>query len=178
MPKESFNIQPRESLTIQPKKPEVNKEYFGQQFKKILQEKAQFYDTELAETMKNIAGEEFAKANRNVSILKNALTDFIKIKDFPEEERIKIHTDLALVDENDPIIERLNYYDTEKMEEKNNYAIDHNNKLEQYKSSIIDLLASLQNVLPESMCKELLLRNNMFAGVLKWVDQSKSDNSI
>jgi hypothetical protein len=161
---------PRESFGLQIRQPE-GKEYLGEQFKKILQKKAQYYDEELTRVMKDMAGEEFAKANRNIAVLKSALRDFTKIPNFPKEEIGKINANLAKLEQVDPLPERMNYSNTEEVNKKNDYALLHNNGFAEYKSAIMNLLFGLQNVLPESMYQELLSRNGMFAGLLDWVEK-------
>ena len=161
---------PSESFGLQIRKPE-GKEYLGQQFKNILQKKAQYYDKELIEIMQNMAGEEFAKANRNIAVLKNALREFIKIPNFPKEEIGKINASLVRIEQVDPLPERMNYSNTEELNKKKYYAVLHNNGFAEYKSAIMNLLFDLENVLPESMYKELLSRNGMFAGLINWVEE-------
>ena len=164
MPHESFGLQPF-------KKPEGPKDIFGQQFKKLLQEKGQYYDKELMKVMKEMAGEEFAKANRNIAVLKSALREFVKIPNFPKEEAEKINANIALLEQADPLPERMNYSNTEELDKKKIYALLHNNGFAEYKSSIMKLLFGLKNVLPENMYQELLSRNGMFAGLLDWAKQ-------
>jgi len=160
-----------ESLGLQIRRPE-GKEFLGLQFKKLLQEKGKLYDEELTTVIKEMAGEEFAKANRNIAVLKSALREFIKIPNFPKEEEDKINANLAKLEQADPLPERMNYSDTEEMNKKNDYALLHNNGFAEYKSAIMNLLFGLENVLPESMYKELLSKNGMFAGLLNWVAES------
>ncbi len=161
---------PSESFGLQIRKPE-GKEYLGQQFKNILQKKAQYYDKELVQIMQNIAGEEFAKANRNIAVLKSALREFIKIPNFPKEETDKINASIAKLEQVDPLPERMNHSNTEELNKKKYYAVLHNNGFTEYKSAIMNLLFDLKNVLPESMYKELLSRNGMFAGLLNWIEE-------
>ena len=165
-----------ELLTIQQENSK-GKEYFGQQFKKILQEKANLYDQTMFKTNVSVAGEEFAKANRSSFILKSAINDLIKIKEIPENDREAINLNLVKIKQNDPLLDRLAYYDTDDIVEKNNQAITHNDKLIQYKNSIKDLFISLQNILPEGMHTELILRNDMFADLLNWVDSYSQENT-
>jgi hypothetical protein len=165
----------RESFGLQViKKPENPKDILGQQFKKLLQEKAQYYDKELMRVIEEMAGEEFAKANRNIAVLKSALREFIKIPDFPKEEAEKITANIAELEQADPLPDRMNYSNTEELNKKNYYALLHNNGFAEYKSSIMKLLFGLKNVLPENMYQDLLSRNGMFAGLLNWVDRSQS----
>ena len=154
-------------------KPLEGKAYLGQQFERILRKKAQLYDKEVKGELEDITGDEFAEANRNIAILKNALRDFIKLPSFPEVDRAIITHLLRELEEADPLSERMNYYGTEKMEKKNMYALDHNKNFRQYKASLMDLLKSLENVLPENMYKELISKNNVFAGLLKWVNRDQ-----
>ena len=159
-----------ESVGLQIRKPE-GKEYLGQQFKNILQKKAQYYDKELMQIMQNIAGEEFAKANRNIAVLKSALREFIETPNFSKEEKDKINASLTKLEQTDPLPERMNHSNTEELNKKKYYAVLHNNGFAEYKSAIMNLLFSLENVLPESMYKELLSKNGMFAGLLNWVEK-------
>ena len=161
---------PSESLGNSSPRPLEGKAYLGQQFERILREKARLYDREIRRVLQGMAGDEFTEANRNIAILKSALRDFIKLPSFPKEEGIKITHNLEELEKVDPLSERMNYYGTERMEKKNIYAMDHNKNFGQYKSSIMDLLNSLQNVLPKSMYEELIFKNNMFAGLLRWVN--------
>jgi len=94
----------------------------GKEFKKLLVEAARRYDQELSKTIEMVAGKEFVAADRNVFILKSALRDLTKIPNFPKEDSFKINTNLSMVELNNPMIERLNYYNSEKAEEKNNNA--------------------------------------------------------
>lgn len=159
-----------ESLGLQIRKPE-GKEYFGQQFKNILLKKAQYYDKELIKEIENMAGEEFAKANRNIAVLKSSLRELMKIPTFPKEETDKINANLATLEQTDPLAERMNHSDTEELNKKKYYAVLHNNGFTEYKSAIMNLLFGLENVLPSSMYKELLSRNGMFGGLLSWVEE-------
>lgn len=163
MPNESFNFKSVESGL-------KSKESLGQEFKKILHNTAKYYDENLSELNRGIAGEEFNKANRSSFILKSSIKDFINIPDFPAADKSKIFTNLALVDFNDPAMERLHYHQAKEIIDKNSYAVKHNDKFLLYKSSVRGLLDNLQNVLPENMYQELLLRNDMFTDVLNWID--------
>ena len=163
---------PSESLgNLSPRLLEGNA-YLGQQFERILREKAPLYDKEGKQVLQDMAGDEFTEANRNIAILKSALRDFIKLPNFPKEEGIRITHNLEELEKADPLSERMNYYGTEKMEKKNTYAMDHNKSYGQYKSSIMNLLNSLQSVLPKSMYEGLILKNNMFSGLLRWVNKN------
>jgi len=156
--------------SLSPRPPE-GKAYLGQQFERILREKARLYDREISGILQGMAGNEFTEANRNIAILKSSLRDFIKLPNFPREEGIRITHNLEELEKTDPLSERMNYYGTERIEKKNTYVMDHNKNFGQYKSSITNLINSLQNVLPKSMYEELILKNNMFAGLLRWVNQ-------
>ena len=162
---------PRESFSLQPVKLE-GKEYLGQQFKFLLEKKSKLYDKELMEVIENMAGVDFAKANRNIAVLKSALRDFIKTPNFPKEEEIKIIKDIELLEQNDPLSERMNHSNTNETEKKNYYADLHNNAFTEYKSRIMKLLFDLKNVLPENMYQGLLSQNGMFAGLLSWAENN------
>ena len=161
----------RESFSLQPVKLE-GKEYLGQQFKFLLEKKAKLYDKELVKPIGAMAGVDFAKANRNIAVLKSALRDFIKIPNFPKEEESKILADIELLEQNDPLTERMNHYDANETEKKIYYADLHNSAFTEYKSSIMRLLFDLKNVLPESIYQELLIKNDMFAGLLSWAENN------
>ena len=161
----------RESFSPLPVKLE-GKDYLGQQFKILLEKKAKLYDEELMKVIGTMAGVDFAKANRNIAVLKNALRDFIIIPNFPKEEKAKITEDIALLEQNDPLTERMNHYNTNETEKKIHYADLHNNAFTEYKSSIMRLLFDLKNVLPENIYQELLIRNGMFAGLLSWAENN------
>ena len=162
---------PRESLSLQPRKLE-GKEYLGQQFKFILEKKAKLYDKELVKLIGAMAGEDFAKANRNIAVLKSALRDLIKMPNFPKEEEAKIIEDIAFLEQNDPLTERMNHFGTNETEKKIYYANLHNNAFTEYKSRIMKLLFDLKNVLPENMYQGLLSQNGMFAGLLSWAENN------
>ena len=161
----------RESFSLQPVKLE-GKEYLGQQFKFLLEKKAKLYDKELIKLIGAMTGEDFAKANRNIAVLKSALRDFIKIPNFPKEEEIKIIKDIELLEQNDPLTERMNHSNTNITEKKISYADMHNSAFTEYKSSIMRLLFDLKNVLPENIYQELLMKNDMFAGLLSWAEKN------
>ena len=162
---------PSESLVNLPPRPLEGKAYLGKQFERILREKARLYDKEISKVLQGMTGNEFTEANRNIAIFKSALRDFIKLPNFPKEERIIIIHNLEELENTDPLSERMNYYGAEGIEKKNNYAMDHNKNFGQYKSSIINLINSLQNVLPKSIYEELTSKNDMFAGLLRWINQ-------
>jgi len=162
---------PHESLSLQPRKLE-GKDYLGQQFKILLEKKAKLYDKELVKPIGAIAGEDFAKANRNIAVLKTALRDFVKIPNFTKEEETKIIKDIELLEKNDPLAERMNHYGTNETKGKNYYADMHNNAFTEYKSRIMKLLFDLKNVLPENMYQGLLSQNGMFAGLLNWAENN------
>jgi hypothetical protein len=161
---------PSESLSLSPRL--EGKEFFGQQFERILREKAHLYDKEeVKKVLQNMAGDEFTEANRNIAILKSALRVFIKLPNFPQKERTEIARNLEELEKADPLSDRMNYYGTEEVDKKNIYAMNHNKNFGQYKSSIINLLKSLQNVLPTKMYENLISKDNMLAGLLRWVNQ-------
>lgn len=154
------------------KRPEGPKDLLGQQFKKLLQEKGRLYDKELEPVIEGLAGAEFAKANRNIAVLKSALRELVQTLNFPKEEAEKITANITELEQADPLPERMNYSNTENLDKKNNYALAHNIDFAKYKTSIMKLLFGLKNVLPESMYQELLSKNGMFAGLLAWVEKS------
>ena len=163
---------PSESLSLSPRPRLEGKEFFGHQFERILREKAHIYDKEeVKKVLQDMTGDEFTEANRNIAILKSALRAFIKLPNFPQKEGIEIIHNLEELEKDDPLSERMNYYGTEKVDKKNIYAMDHNKNFGQYKSSIINLLKSLENVLPTKMYEDLISKDNMLAGLLKWVNQ-------
>ena len=162
---------PSESLGILSPRPLEGKAYLGQQFERILREKARLYDREISGVLQGMTGNEFTEANRNIAVLKSALRDFIKLPNFPREEGIIITHNLEELEQTDPLFERMNYYGTERIDKKNTYVMDHNKNFGQYKSSITNLINSLRNVLPKSMYEELILKNNLFAGLLRWMNQ-------
>lgn len=149
-----------------------NKEFFGKKFKESLyRAKERWEQSQRIKAL--VAGEGFVEAARNVTILKWALADFAGTAELPEKISQLIKVNLMSLESSDPTIDRLHYGQEQDVGAKNEIAMMHNEKLDQYAGSIRTLFKLLEEVLPEAMTTELQHRDSMFLQTLLWADSQK-----
>lgn len=110
-------------------------------------------------------------AMRDRSVFMSGLSGLIDDKEFPQEKKTYLKMLIMRLNDNDPFIESMKYYDKHSQkfeEEKNELAETHNNMLVKYVGTIKSIFAQLEGILPDGMLHELWSKNGMFLTHLDW----------
>lgn len=119
-----------------------------QTFMTYLEDIRNFYDNSVYEAAFAVAGEEFANATRDKTILLLGIQNFIDYYTYiPKDKKEFIDVMLMHATNHDPFVDRLKYNSSNSPDEQNSLVNIHNENMSIYSYSLKNVLDSLSEIL-------------------------------